>query len=365
MSTELESHKLSFNNIFKDNKNIKLQLIGNYNILVSTWSQNFNTSRMEWKINGLVDFKHNIYIFSQGDPGKFDNWSIHEDIPLGNIFDKIVPDFRKNLENVLPEEKKYLVNKLYNTMHRCTETMFAIKEIIAWSIILNLEKEQQNYIFNNIKSINKFSYPYRLSYQDYITTYLENIINFLQSSPIPKEMKQYGREASAYGNLSFSNINPDIAKMKINNPEELLKQFISRQKLEIIQYNKLAFNIWEWIYQHDFTVMEISSFDENWGGCIIKSPINYNISVITLLIINICKFSNIRALDSWKFNPYSTNIHEINAFLKDKSIMDYIIEKHDLEKTLDYKKRTIIKGKNWLGNICNETSFIYFNQNYY
>jgi hypothetical protein len=311
-------------------------------VIISTFAPDFKKKIDKWKISTIIDFDNKKCFGCQSDFMGVDNWTLFERLSLGDLLNQVFPNFKENLIYHLPVNKKFLANALYECTFTCGEIVFAIKEIIAFTQIFNLPNDKINFVF---ESINKDGiFPYKKtessSYQDGIALYIENLIAFIKSSPIPIKLKMNGRSAISYGYFYLASdetkkyfkdngvVIPDVL--------QVLKDLLASLKVMMVSHNPNIKKIWSWLYKNT-TVSEISADDKLWAKYYlsVNKDDKVEVSVLGDLLIKICGL-DMTALNGWIESPFSSHTDIISETFKDKGFVAHLEESSHVKIGEDY-----------------------------
>ena len=334
----------SFTQMFQviETSSMKMLIFGKIAI-ICTLAPNFKKGIKQWKISGIVDFEARSYQFCQSDFFGMDNWTLFDGMALGDLLEKVFPGFKIKLISHLPADKSFVAEKLYQTTFTCGEIVFAIKEIIALTQIFTLPEDKIIFVLDSIKNKDGV-FPYKTTetstYKDGVAAYIENLINFINSSPIPIKLKMNGRGATAYGFFSFASDETkkifETNGIVLPNFEEVLKSLLIALKIMVVSNNQTLQTLWTWLSDNEFTVSEISGDDKIWAKYYLSVPKDdlVEVSVLGDLLTKICGLE-MTALNGWIESPFSSNTDIIAETFKNKGFVSYLEETSFTKKGLD------------------------------
>jgi hypothetical protein len=354
-----------FIKLITSRKDVKCFDMGNGQVIISTLSPNFKnlSEGLSWKPNVIVDFINRIYKFCQSDPAAADNWTqIICDI-MRELLMKVYPDFSYTYYRFLPENKKYLIEELYNQIISCSEVIFSFKELIAFYNLLkaienkNMTRDEVTSILHSlgIKKDDEIIYPYNGTLEESVVMVLEGIINLFKSNPVPAELKKHGRKAYAFGYFAFGKTEQakeDASKLGVNLEDELVKALVVCKTL-IISQNENSLKLWKFLYENQFITMEVSINDETWGSVVVseeltkENPKPDGVSVIGHLVALVggLTVDETQSLKNWAKEPFTGEFME-----KIKTIGSHEDGFYDLVIKGGFTK----PGKNRLSNVNND-----------
>lgn len=345
MLKTIEQMKKSFGQMFESIKtpSMEIRFCGMIAI-ISTYAPNFKKGTKEWKISGIIDFESKTSSFCQSEIFGMDNWTLFDALSLGDLLEQVFPGFKTKLISHLPTNKAHLGDNLYKVTFTCSEIVFAIKEIIAFTQIFTLPEDKIILVLNSIKNKDG-AFPYATtdtsSYKDGVALYIENLVSFINSSPIPIKLKMNGRGATAYGFLSFAS--SETKKMLedngvvLPNLEDILKSLLVALKIMVVSNNTTLHTLWKWLADNKFNGSEISGDDKFWAKYYLAVPKDdlVEASVLGDLLIKICGLE-MTALNGWKEAPFSSSTGIICETFNNKGFISYLEESSHVKKGADY-----------------------------
>ena len=324
------------------------------NTIIATLAPNFKDYTIQWKLSGILDFKKKCYSFCQSDFSFGDNWSImKKKLRLGDILNKVYPDFLDLLKKHLPIEEQDLADKLYDVEYSCGEIIFGFKEFIALNKILRLSDEKRQYVFSLINKDGTFPYiPTEGTYKNTVANTIKEFINMVKSAKKPIQLKLHGRSAICYKLLAFGSDDVKQALkdngIEIFDVEDELKNLLVELKVQVIMDNKELQVIWKWFHDNGFKMIEISEDDEVWAAFHDINKKKNEATVGSILVHFITKFCDLPpdALNSWTVEPFAVEMEKINATFATKGFTEFLNEKIHTKS-----------GKNYLGIVCDQVNF--------
>jgi hypothetical protein len=321
--------------------------------IIATFAPNFKKGTPEWKISGIYDFKNKTYSGCQSDFLKFDNWSILDNkLRLGDILNKIYPDFLNILKEHLPIEEIDVADKLYDLQYSCGEIIFGSKDIIALNKILRLSDKKRQYVFSLINKDDIFPYiPTEGTYKNTIANNIKEFIDLVESNPKPIKLKMHGRSAIcfklfAYGSNDIKQALKDN-EIEIFDVEDELKKLLLELKIQVIMDDKKLHAIWKWMYDSEIKFNEISEDDVYWASYHDINKKKNELTVGSILVHFIIKFCDLSptSLNSWVDKPFSVEMDKISNIFATKGFTEFMSEKI-------YTKQ----GLNYLGILCDQAN---------
>lgn len=338
------------------NEKIKVVTIGS-NIFIANIAPKFKGSAIKnlndakqcfiWKVSSVIDLVTKTVLFCQSDIFGFNNSSLFDTKILGNLLNEIMPEFKNNLKKHLPEDKKTLIQKLYNIHFEVAELIFGSKILIALNEIFKLSQEHIEYILSNIiDKDGNYIYIICNSYKEGVANEITKFINFFATNPLPFDIKIYGHNDYTYGNIQYSESFKTYMKMldiKIPNLKEKLKEYLTILKTNVVKESVFLSELWKIL--KNFNIGQISEEGDKWAlynsKNIKKKP--QHVSIICYLIMLFTDINDHTSLNNWIITPFGLNIELINKVFKTKNIMAFFEEKIDIYT---------IRSENYLGNIC-------------
>jgi hypothetical protein len=345
MLKSIEQMKKSFGQMFGSIKtsSMEIHFCGTLAI-ICTLAPNFKKGTKEWKLSGIIDFESKISIFCQSEIFAMDNWTLFEALSLGDLLEQVFPGFKDKLISHLPADKAHLGDDLYKVTFTCGEIVFAIKEIIALTQIFTLPEDKIIFVLDRIKNKDG-AFPYLTSetrsYKDGIALYIETLVSFINSSPIPIKLKMNGRGATAYGFLSFASAETkkllEDNGIVFQNLEDVLKSLLVALKVMVVSNNPVLQKLWKWLADNKFSKGEFSGDDKFWAKYYLSVPKDdlVEVSVLGDILIKICGLE-MTALNGWKEAPFSSCMDIISDTFKNKGIISYLEESSHVKKGADY-----------------------------